>query len=305
MLEAPSAPTERIGCENPTPIRTNRHEPEYRRLLGSSPEFKSLVVDAAWSPDGKRVVAGSNDGTVRCFDATTFAQLWIAQGKGQIRATDWSANGKYVTGGDGSTGRASVWDATNGAPVFEQKMDPGTINVAFSPDSSRVAFASMRTLEIREVPSGKLLKQIKTLRSDAIEAAFSPDGKAVAVGQTAGEVELFDASSLERKWSVKTDGSQWGVHFSPDSKRIASVGYDFAMHLWDSQTGLEVFAIRDLEIQGFDVRFSPDGNRLAYMGGSGLTWVLDRRAFKHRSVQESSSSGQTSGREISGKALHE
>lgn len=251
-------------------------------LLGSTPEFGALVVDAAWSPDGKRLAAGSNDGSLRCFDGRTLTQLWIAQGKGQIRATDWSSDGKFIAGGDGSTGIATVWDAATGQPVFEHKMDSGTINVAFSPDAKRVAFASMKTLEIHEVPSGKLVRQVKTLSSDAVEVAFSPDGKSVAAGGTSGHVELFDATSLDRKWSSKTDGSQWGVHFSPDGKRLASIGYDFTAHLWDPKTGLEVFAIRDLPVQGFDIRFSPDGHRLAYMGGSGETWILDRRPFKLR-----------------------
>jgi WD40 repeat protein len=251
-------------------------------LLKSSPVYKSLVIDVAWSPDGKRVVAGSNDGTVRCFDSDSMVQLWMVTGNGQFRAIDWSSDGKYVTSGAGGSGIASVWESVSGQLIFETRMEPGTLNVAFAPDAKRVAFASMRTLQIHEIPSGKILKQIKSLSSEAYEVAFAPDGKSVAVGESAGHLELFDSKSLTRKWSQKTDGSQWGVHFSPDGKRIASTGYDFATHLWDPASGLEVFAIRDLPTQGFDVRFSPDGTRLAHMGGTGIIWILDQRPFRNR-----------------------
>ena len=44
------------------------------------------------------------------------------------------------------------------------------------------------------------------------------------------------------------------MSFSPDGGRLASTGYDFAMHLWDPGTGLEVFSVRDLPTEGFDVR---------------------------------------------------
>lgn len=251
-------------------------------VLQELPVFDALVVDVAWSPDGKRVVGGSNDGTVRAFDLASGTQVWRFNGKGQMRAADWSRDGRLVAAGDGSTGVAYLLDAASGAVMAQHAMPAGTVNVAFAHDSKRVAFASGRELALVDSATGKVLASSKGLASDAIEVAFSPDGKTVAVGGTSGHVELFDAATGVKRWSAKTVGSQWGVHFSPDGKRIASTGYDFAMHLWDPATGLEVFAIRDLPEQGFDVRFSKDGNRIAYMSASGTTTVIDKRPYRAR-----------------------
>lgn len=244
--------------------------------------FGALVVDVAWSPDGAAIVGGSNDGTFRAFDVTTGKERWTFKGKGQMRAADWSRDGRFVASGDGSTGIGYVWDAATGKVLVERPMAAGTVCVAFLPDSRRVAFASDKEIVVLELPSGRLARAITGAKTAVCDIAIRPDGQSLAVGELAGEVESFRLRDGKKEWSFKADGSQWGVCYSPDGTRVASTGYDFATHLFDARTGREVFAIRDLPIQGFDVRFSPDGHRLAYMGGSGQVWIADRRPWRER-----------------------
>lgn len=250
-------------------------------LLAESPAFDSLVVDAAWSPNGEQIAGGSNDGTVRAFSADMKTALWTFKGKGQFRATDWSSDGRFIAAGDGGTGIAHVIDAETGREVWQHKMAPGTLAAAISKDAKLVAFGSAMEVKMFSMPNGRLLKTFAA-GSEVYELAFSPDGSLLAAGENNGLVQAFGVKEGRLKWEQKTEGSQWGLSFSPDGKRLASIGYDFALHLWEPKSGLEVFAVRDLPIQGFDVRFSPDGQKLAYMGGSGQTWVLDRRRFRER-----------------------
>lgn len=247
-------------------------------LLGSTPVFGSLVVDVAWSPDGTRLAAGSNDGTLRAFAVDGYRELWKVQAKGQVRSTDWSRDGRFVVGGDGKTGLVYV-RRFDGSRLWERVASPGTVNVAFSPDSQNLAVASGREVQVFSLPDGARVARWQTLSSDAVDLAYAPDGATVAVGELGGHVEVFSSTGALH-WSRKTTGSQWGVAYSPDGKRLATTGYDFAVHLWEPRAGLEVFALRGLEDQGFDIRFSPDGHRLAYMGGAGTTTVIDRRKFR-------------------------
>lgn len=245
-------------------------------LKSTSPAFGALVVDVAWSPSGTAIAGGSNDGTVRAFTYPAMTPLWQFKGQGQIRATDWSGDGHYVAAGAGGSGVMHVIDAKSGSLMFEHKMAPGILGVAFSPDSKWLAATSAKELLMFDVSSRKPVSRLDKLSSDGYEVAFSPDGNLIAVGGSAGHVEMFATRGLKPLWSHKTSGSQWGLHFSPDGKRLASYGYDFAVHLWEPKSGAHMFAISDLEQQGFDIRFSPDGNRLAYMGG-GLIQMISRK----------------------------
>lgn len=250
-------------------------------LLAESPAFGSLVVDVDWSPNGEKVVGGSNDGTVRAFDSEFRKELWSFKGKGQFRAVDWSSDGRFVAAGDGGTGFAHLIDSETGREVWRHKMAAGTLAAAISHDSKVVAFGSAREIKLFSSAEGRLVRTIEA-GSEVYELAFSPDGSSVAAGEGSGLVQVFGVGDGRLKWERKTDGGQWGLHFSPDGKRLASIGYDFALHFWDPKTGAEVFALRDLPIQGFDVRFSPNGQQLAYMGGSGQTWIIDRRKYRDR-----------------------
>jgi WD40 repeat protein len=187
-----------------------------------------------------------------------------------------------VAAGAGGSGLASVWDAATGQERCQVPMAKGTLSAAFHSKAHWVAFASAQEIQLIEPATGRLLKTISGAGSAILDLAVSPDGARLAVGGEGGHVEVFEVADGRRIWSVKADGAQWGVAFSPDGRRLATTGYDFTLHLWEPASGQEVFALRDLPQQGFDVQWSPDGHRLAHMGGTGQVWILDRRPWRER-----------------------
>jgi WD40 repeat protein len=101
--------------------------------------------------------------------------------------------------------------------------------------------------------------------------AFSPDGNLLAgTGHNDGGVWLWDARSGNLKQEIKAHDAPTAVAFSPDSKTLATGGYDGTLKLWDVSTGGAPRRTLDYAYSSdvAAIAFSPDG-KLVAGGGSG------------------------------------
>lgn len=114
----------------------------------------------------------------------------------------------------------------------------------------------------------------------AAAAAISPSGRFLALaampanykwGRKAPDEDPWNGESAIEIWQVESqkvskaltyDGkSVFELQFSPDGKRLAAVGSDMAMVVWDVATGEQLLR-RSLDGVGYIVQFSNDGSQL-------------------------------------------
>jgi len=100
--------------------------------------------------------------------------------------------------------------------------------------------------------------------------AFSPDGQHLAAASgapgTNGEIRRYDVPSTglpdQKPKQVLAAHADliYDVTFSPDSKLLATTGYDRLIKLWDVATGKEIRVLKDHSDTVYSLSFSPDGN---------------------------------------------
>lgn len=105
-----------------------------------------------FTPDGKILITGSRDTTIRFYEMPTMNELRILRGHGGwVRALAVSPDGKVlVSAGDDNSIR--FWDIATGRNFRADKTHGGAVRgIAFSPDGLRLASASWdRTVKLWE-----------------------------------------------------------------------------------------------------------------------------------------------------------
>ncbi|PVH71123.1 vegetative incompatibility protein HET-E-1 [Cadophora sp. DSE1049] len=225
----------------------------------------NAVTSVAFSSDGKQVVSGSVDETVRLWDAATGAALQMLEGHtSEVTSVAFSPDGKQVVSGSYDK-TVRLWDVAAGAALqtLEGHTDEVT-SVAFSPDGKQVVSGSYdRTVRLWDATTGTALQTLEGHTGGAYSVAFSPDGKQVVSGSVDETVRLWDAATgaalqtLEDHTRMVTS-----VAFSSSEKQVVSGSYDETVRLWDAATGAALQMLEGHTSEVTSVAFSPDGKQV-------------------------------------------
>jgi WD40 repeat protein/serine/threonine protein kinase len=238
----------------------------------------ATVGHASFSPDGRRVVTASSDGTARVWDATTGQPISPPlRHEHDVRHPSFSPDGKrVVTASHDKTAR--VWSVETGQPLSAPLKHDGVVwHAAFSPDGKRVATASSDgTARLWDAATGKPLSEPLKHEDTVWQASFSPDGSRLATASEDGTVRVWDGTTGKPLLQPLQPISGVGhVSFSPDGKRLVTANWRKTARVWDAATGQ---AISPPLTHNDDVRhatFSLDGKRVVTVGYDKTARVWD------------------------------
>lgn len=228
--------------------RDNREALEAQALLdrlkgggGRQFEVPGNVVNAMFSQDGRRVIAGCSG----------------------VIGTTASAHPEAII----------AWDLDSGQRVLDKPITGAAFRancVAFSQDAKRALTGGFFGLNLYNLETGELLSH-----SDAgiVTCARFLDGgtRALAGGS---EVALwdFELNSVVRRYAGHTDRVQ-AMAITPDGKRAVTAAADSTIRLWDLSKSSALWSAEGPKVNFQSLAVTPDGKYIL-SGGDGIIRVL-------------------------------
>ena len=203
------------------------------------------LMAMAFSPDGKLLTTVTKPGAVRVWD--TASQELLSKPPNETRNED-GLSSKTAFSPDG---RLLV---LFNAPI-SRLITPRSVAVEFW---TRTQALPSRRFEIPEAEQGGVLS-----------AAFSHDGKVLAIAYDNGNVVLHDTENFDVRATLKA-GLIYALAFSPDGRTLATGGVKGSLKLWGVASQRELLNLTGLSSKIVSITFSPDGKKLAAAGGRAM-----------------------------------
>ncbi len=232
----------------------------------------------AVSPDGRRLLSGSEGGTLRLLETSTGRELLRLEGGPRIWSVAFTPDGRRAVSA-GDDGALKLWDLEAGKCAGAYLGHEGAVlAVAVSPDGLNVLSGGLDgTLRSWDLERG-LRRWERRDRIGLRGLAVTPDGRRVLAGREDGKLVLMDLERVERIREFGTHAPRvGGVAISPDGLHALSAGDDGTLKLWDLEAG-ERAILRGHTGAVWHVAFSADG-RLAASAGFDDTvriWDLEK-----------------------------
>ncbi|HEY7315874.1 MAG TPA: protein kinase [Gemmataceae bacterium] len=267
------------------------------------------VQSVLFSPDGRRILSGGHDRTIRIWDAATGKEERKFEGHTQaVEDIVLSADGKRVLS-SGWDGVALCWELDSGRELGFCAAHPGIITgIAFAPGDRFlttghhdpvVRLWQLAAPDRPAPPSLPVPPETAPERAPGEVARFTghrdpitcvavaPDGRRVLTGSgtkfadgkyyrgAENELRLWDARTGRelRRFRGHT-GAIFRIVFSRDGRQALSGSADGTLRLWDLETGKEVRTYRGVgEVRG--LAWSADGRRIVCGSVDGVVHVFD------------------------------
>jgi WD40 repeat protein len=196
---------------------------------------KSLV-SLAMSPDGKRL-ASSSYGKGTCVYETATGKLLWREAKFNAERMRFTPDSRHLIAAPGGGQSAwHVWDAATGRPAksFPAPAIGYVWTFTLSPDGNKLLAPTGTDYVLWDLQAGKVLHRWPGAQQRG-KVAFAPDGRSVVTCDAvvrrwdiaSGKGLYDDVSLLGHVASVRR------LFFTPDGKRLASVGEDDTIRIWN------------------------------------------------------------------------
>ncbi|KAJ3260239.1 hypothetical protein HDU77_001472 [Chytriomyces hyalinus] len=242
------------------------------------------VISVAISLDGKTVISGSRDKTVKVWDMQKGTSTRTLKGHfADVTSVAISRDSRTIVSGS-TDNTVKVWDMQKGTctRTLEGHSDKVT-SVAISPDSRIIVSGSTdNTMKVWDMQKGTCTRTLEGLEghsSEVASVAISPDGRIIVSGSRDNTVKVWDMQKGTCMETLKGHSDKvTAVAISPDGSTIVSASWDNTVKVWDLQKGTCTRTLIDHSAVVNSVAISPDGRTIVsgLLTGTVKVWDMQK-----------------------------